>query len=47
VRFTEGNYLLLAPNSDINKLSVEEVFDASVGDIYVGELPLSKELEAS
>ena len=31
----EGNYLLLAPNSDIDKLSVEEVFDASVGDIYV------------
>jgi len=31
----EGSYLLLTPNSDINKLSVEEVFDATVGDIYV------------
>jgi len=31
----EGGYLLLAPNSDISKLSVEEVFDATIGDIYV------------
>jgi len=31
----EGNYLLLAPNTDITKLSVEEVFDAVIGDIYV------------
>ena len=31
----EGAYLLLAPNTDIDKLSVEEVFDATVGDIYM------------
>jgi len=31
----EGGYLLLAPNSDISKLSEEEVFDATIGDIYV------------
>jgi len=31
----EGIYLLLAPHSDISKLSTEEVFDATIGDIYV------------
>lgn len=31
----EGGYLLLAPNTDIDKLSAEKVFDSVVGDIYV------------
>jgi hypothetical protein len=31
----EGMYLLLASNTDISKLSVEEVFDATIGNIYV------------
>ena len=33
----EGGYLLLAPNTDISKLSTEAVFDAVVGDVYVSE----------
>ena len=31
----EGLYLLLAPNSTIDNLSTEEVFDMTIGEIYV------------
>ena len=31
----DGQYLLLAPNTKIDNLSTEEVFDAMVGEIYV------------
>ena len=31
----EGQYLLLAPNSTIDNLSTEEVFDMTIGEIYV------------
>ena len=33
----EGQYLLLAPNSSIENLGFEEIFEASVGEIYVAE----------
>jgi len=33
----KGKYFLLAPNSDISKLSEEEIFDAAIGDIYVDD----------
>ena len=34
---TEDGYLLLAPNTDITKLSEEEIFNSIIGDIYVLE----------
>jgi len=33
----EGQYLLLSPNTTIDNLSTEEVFDAMIGDIYVSK----------
>ncbi len=36
-KLKEGQYLLLAPSTDRDTLSVEEVFDASVGELYVSE----------